>query len=339
MSQAEQPSPSPSLFWDFVTSYQRSTAIRAAIDLELFTAIGEDCVTADEIAVRCGASVRGVRILSDYLVSAGFLEKSANEYSLTPDSARFLDRRSAAYLGGIVGFLQHETQRRNFWELTDAVRNGTIPADRPDSLGAEHPIWVEFARSMPAMMAPTADFLAEVALRDAGDAPAVLDIAAGHGLFGIAVAKRSPGARVTALDWPAVLDVAKQNAETAGVGDRYRPMTGSAFEQEFGGPYDLVLLTNFLHHFDREACVALMRKVRAALRPGGRAVTLEFIPNEDRVTPVHAAQFSLTMLASTPAGDAYTFQEYDDMFRAAGFEANELVEPPFGPQRLVLSRR
>ena len=83
----------------------------------------------------------------------------------------------------------------------------------------------------------------------------VLDIAAGHGLFGIEVAKQNPQAASSALDWAPVLEVAKANARKAGVGDRYQTLPGSAFDVDYGGPYDIVLLTNFLHHFDPPTCV------------------------------------------------------------------------------------
>src|SRR6185312_1568283 len=120
----------------------------------------------------------------------------------------------------------------------------------------------------------------------------VLDIAAGHGLFGIAVATQNPAARITAVDWAPVLRVAAANAVRAGVQDRFTERPGSAFDVDFGGPYDAVLLTNFLHHFDPPTCVGLLKKVHAALRPGGRAATLEFVPNEDRVSPPIPASFS-----------------------------------------------
>ncbi len=68
-------------------------------------------------------------------------------------------------------------------------------------------------------------------------------------------------------------------------------LPGSAFDVEFGGPYDTVLLTNFLHHFDKPTCVSLLKKVRASLKPGGKAATLEFVPNEDRVSPADARGF------------------------------------------------
>ena len=136
-----------------------------------------------------------------------------------------------------------------------------------------------------------------------------------------------------------VLTVAEENARAAGVADRFRTVPGSAFTVDYGRDYDLVLLTNFLHHFDEEACVAVLRKVHAALRPGGRAVTVEMIPDENRVTPPEAATFALVMLAGTPGGDAYPFSEFERMFHRAGFARSELHELVPSPQQLIVSWR
>src|SRR5258706_15919533 len=159
---------------------------------------------------------------------------------------------------------------------------------------------------MAPMMALPAQLLAPLVDPNANEKLKVLDIAAGHGLYGIAFANRNPQAEVTAVDWAGVLEVAKENAQRAGVSDRYQTRPGSAFDVDYGTGYDIVLLTNFLHHFDAPTCETLLRKVRAALADGGRAVALEFVPNEDRVSPPQAAAFSMIMLGSTPQGDAYT---------------------------------
>ena len=335
---SDSSAPNPALFNDFVNGFQRSAAIRAAVDLDLFTAIAAGASTDAAIAERAAASERGVRILCDYLTASGFLTKADGEYALTADSAAYLDRRSPSYLGGVVGFLQNETQRRNFSELTETVRRGTVPAEREDAFNVEHGMWVEFARSMSAMMAPFAEFIAEKLIPANEGATRILDVAAGHGLFGVAAARRHPRAEVTALDWPGVLSVARENAEKANVIERWRALEGDAFRSDLEGPYDVILLTNFLHHFDRAACVELLRKLHAAAAPGGRVVTLEFIPNDDRVSPAPAAMFALVMLANTPAGDAYTFDEYRSMFEEAGFASSELIDPGFGVQRLLVSR-
>jgi 2-polyprenyl-3-methyl-5-hydroxy-6-metoxy-1,4-benzoquinol methylase len=113
-------------------------------------------------------------------------------------------------------------------------------------------------------------------------------------------------------------------------------LPGSAFEVEFAGPYDAVLLTNFLHHFDVPTCVNLLKKVHAALRPGGRAATLEFVPNEDRISPPMAAAFSMNMLTSTAAGDAYTLSELSAMYTEAGFKEITVHPIPMSPHTVVM---
>lgn len=329
--------PNPALLYEFLNAYQKSATLNAAIELDVFTAIGEGADDVPALAARCGASERGIRILCDGLAAWGFLTREGGSYGLTPDTAFFLDKQSPAYSGGVVEFLHHPRQLENFWELADTIRRGEIPADRPESFGEEDAFWVHFARAMQPMIAPAAEFLAEIAAQGAGATCRTLDVAAGHGLFGVAVAKRLPQAQVTALDWPGVLEVARETAATHGVADRHTLLPGSAFEVELGGPYDLVLVTNFFHHFSVETNVGLIRKIAAALAPGGRVVTLDFIPDEDRLNPSWSATFGLTMLANTNEGDVYTFSQYEAMFREAGFQTNRLIEAPAGPHRAVVS--
>ena len=207
------------------------------------------------------------------------------------------------------------------------------------SVEPENPLWVEFARSMAPMMAPVSLALARIALADLFGPVKVLDIAAGHGLFGIAVARQHPLAQIAAVDWAPVLEVAWENACKAGVEERYSRIPGSAFDVEFGGPYDIVLLTNFLHHFDPPTCTELLKKVRDSLKPGGRAVTLEFVPNPDRVSPPMPAGFSLTMLVTTQAGDAWTFRELQAMYKDAGMDSVTAHPLPPGTQTAVVGMR
>lgn len=330
--------PTPALLFDTFNAYQRTQAVKTGIDLELFTAIAEGKRTAGEIAQRCGASERGTRILCDFLTIAGFLTKQDNTYGLTADSATFLDKRSPAYLGTVTEFILSPHLMENFDHLTEAVKKGGTAGDT-EPLEPDHPMWVKFARAMAPMTVMPSHLMAQLVDPTKDRKLRVLDIAAGHGFYGIAFAKQNPQAEVTALDWPNVLEVAKENAAAAGVSNRYQTKPGSAFEVDYGAGYDLVLLTNFLHHFDKETCVTLLRKVHAALADAGRAVTLEFVPNDDRVTPPQAAAFSMTMLGVTPAGDAYTFAELDEMFRQAGFTRSEMHELPPTIQRVVISRK
>jgi SAM-dependent methyltransferase len=329
---------SPVLLLDAILGYQRTGAIKAALALDLFSAIGESEGTAEAVAARVGAAVRGVRILCDYLTILGFLAKEGAHYRLTPSSAAFLARSSPAYLGSIADFLA-APEMISLWldDPPSYVRNGGSPGLA--NVAPDNPVWVKFAKAMVPFMGPQAAGLAAEVAGWPRPPRRVLDIAAGHGMYGIAVAKAVPQAEITALDWPAVLQVAAENARDAGLGDRHRLQPGNAFELDWGTGYDLVLLTNFLHHFDEETCGALLAKARRSLAPGGRAVAVEFVPNEDRVTPVWPARFAFMMLASTPKGDAYTERQYVAMGQAGGLGPMRVVQLPPTPQTLLIWER
>jgi 2-polyprenyl-3-methyl-5-hydroxy-6-metoxy-1,4-benzoquinol methylase len=311
--------PNPALVFDVLLAYQRTAALKAAVDLDVFRAVSKGPQDAASIARHCSASERGIRILCDFLCIHGILVKENGRYRHSPTSAAFLDPNSPSSLASIAQFLSNKTMREPFDQLEEVVRTGRTVMSGEGSVEPENPVWVQFAESMAPMMAPLAAPLGAVVLEGRTGPMRVLDIAAGHGLFGIEVAKQNPQARVTGLDWAPVLRVALENARKAGVQDRYDMLPGSAFEVNFGGPYDVVLLTNFLHHFDIPTCVDLLKKVRSATRPGGRVAALEFVPNEDRISPPIPAAFSLSMLATTATGDAYTLSELTSMYRDAGF--------------------
>jgi len=315
--------------------YQKTAALRAAVDLRVFTAVGGGATSVEMIAAKCNASQRGIRILCDYLVIEGLLAKENHNYRLTPDSAALLDERSPGYMGGMLQFLN----ARRFWEaamgLTETVRSGHTTLGEGIA-GDEAEEWVAFARHMQPMALGPAQFMAQLVLAER-QPKRVLDIAAGHGLYGIAVAQLAPDAVIAAQDWPKVLTVAKENADAAGLGHRYQLLPGSAFSVELGSGFDLVLITNFLHHFSEQTCVGFLKKVRAAMQPGGRLLTLEFIPNDDRVTPARAAAFSLNMLLQTRDGDAYIESELLDMLNAAGFTSHRVVAVPNSPEKAIVS--
>ena len=328
--------PNPGLVFEMVNAHQRTAALKAAIELDVFRAVGEGPGDVASIARHCAASERGTRILCDFLVINGVLAKEDGHYKHTPSSAAFLDPRSPACMASVAQFLSNPQMNESYAHLADVVRSGRTALPGSGSVEPENPVWVEFAEKMGPMMGPMAGPLGAVALEGRTGPMRVLDIAAGHGLFGIEIAKQNPQAHVTGLDWAPVLRVALENARKAGVQDRYDMLPGSAFEVDFQGPYDAVLLTNFLHHFDKPTCVGLLKKVRGALKPGGRAATLEFVPNEDRVSPPMPAAFSLIMLATTAAGDAYTLSELTAMYHQAGFKDVSGRPIPQSPHTVVL---
>jgi SAM-dependent methyltransferase len=326
----------PTLVFEMLQAHQRTAALKAAIELDVFRAVGEGPGDVASIARHCSASERGIRILCDFLTIYGVLVKEDGRYRHSPTSAAFLDPRSPSSLASIAQFLGNPALREPFDHLAEIVRTGRTVLPGDGSVEPENPIWVQFAETMGPMMAPMAGPLGEVVLDGYTGPLRVLDIAAGHGLFGIEIAKQNPQAHITGLDWAPVLRVALDNARKAGVHERYDMLPGSAFEVDFGGPYDVVLLTNFLHHFDQPTCVGLLKKVCGALRPGGRVATLEFVPNEDRVSPPVPAAFSMTMLTSTASGDAYTLSELTTMYHEAGLKGVTSHPIPMSPHTIVL---
>jgi precorrin-6B methylase 2 len=329
--------PSPEHIFNVLNAYQQSAALKTGIELDVFTAIGEGADTSATLAAKTGTAERGVRILCDYLTILGFLTKKASHYALSPESATFLDRYSPACLAPAASFLG--LGYADLGTLTEAVRKGGTASSQGDNTKSHDDLWINFARSMAPLTAPSAEFIARLAGAIDGKSCKVLDIAAGHGMYGITIARHNPHAQIVAVDWPRVLEVAQENATKFGVAERFSTRPGSAFETELGTDYDIVLLTNIFHHFDMPTCEKLMRRVHVALKPKGRAITLEFVPNEDRVSPPTTAAFSLIMLAGTDSGDAYTFSEYEKMFRSAGFARTALHPLPDLPQQVLVSER
>ncbi|WP_442358277.1 methyltransferase [Kaistia dalseonensis] len=330
-----QSAPSPAFFIETVMAYQKTAAIKAAVDLGLFSAIGAGADTADRLASETGAARRGVEILADYLAVLGFLTKAGGRYGLTPSSAVFLDRKSPAYLGGVVDFLASPEMTGLLVQDPAAfVRNGGSVGLA--NMAPDNPVWIKFAAAMMPMMAPSAEGIAARVAAWPHPPRKVLDIAAGHGRWGIAVGRAVPGAEIVAVDWREVLKLAERNAAEAGLGTRYRTIPGSAFDVDWGTGYDLILVPHFLHHFDAETCAGLLRKVRGSLAPGGQVLVIENVIDEDGLAPPWPAAFSFLMLGTTPHGKAYTAREYEAMGRAAGFSGLTIEAMPPAPHSLLV---
>jgi predicted nicotinamide N-methyase len=321
--------------FDIATAYRKTAALIAAVKLDIFTAIGSETISAEGLASKTGASTRGLRILCDYLTTLGLLKKDNSRYLLTHVAGTFLDESSPFAMGRSIEFLAAPEMLELFLRDPAAyVRRGG--SDGLAQVSPDNPIWVRFAKAMMPFAAPAAKRVA-AHLSTLADPPyTVLDIAAGHGLYGIEVAKAFPDALVTAMDWAEVLAVAKTNAEAAGVADRIRMVAGNALELDWGGDYDLILLPNFLHHFDSDTCTSLLRKVKANLNAGGHALGVDFVPDEDRTSPPIPVMFAFQMLATTPSGDAYTTGELDMMARNAGFLGARTRSLAPVPERLII---
>ena len=186
--------PNPELVWEALNAHQKTAALRAAIELDVFTTIAEGANKVAEIARRCGASARGIRILCDYLTVNGFLNKVSDQYELTPTSAVFLNRHSPASMASVVHFLNSPQFMATFANLTETVRKGTTQFGADGFTAPEFDGWVTFAESMTPIVKGASEFIAGEVMKGGNSPRRVLDIAAGHGLFGIAVGRLAPDA-------------------------------------------------------------------------------------------------------------------------------------------------
>jgi len=323
------------LVFETLQAHQQTSALRAGIELKLFTAIAAGARTPEALAPVCAASAKGLRVLCDFLTIIGFLTKDESGYALTPDSELFLVEGSPAYMGGMASFLFHPFLEKGLANVTDAVRKGGTILPAEGSVSEDNPVWVNFARGMAPLTVPSAGLIARLT---AGSGPMqVLDIAAGHGMFGLTIAQHNPAADIHALDWKNVLAVAHENAVKLGVAGRWHAIEGSAFTADFGSGYDVVLVTNFIHHFDIPTNIGLLEKIRAAMKSGAKMAIVEMAVNDDRITPAGAGMFAMTMLTTTASGDAFSQREIQSMCTRAGFHDITHHAVPSTPQTVTIA--
>jgi 3-hydroxy-5-methyl-1-naphthoate 3-O-methyltransferase len=166
----------------------------------------------------------------------------------------------------------------------------------------------------------------------------VLDIAAGSGVWGIALAEQSPLVSISAVDWPEVLKVTKKVAKQRGVGDRLKTIPGDLLKVDFGTGHQVATLGHILHSEGRERSRQLLRKLFKALAPGGTIVIAEFVPNDARTGPPAPLIFAVNMLVNTTEGDTFTFAEMSQWLREAGFTKPRQLDAG-GVSPLILATR
>ena len=311
-------------------AHERTLSLRTAIELDLFTRIGAGVDTIAGLAKSTRASARGLRVLCDHLTVHQHLIKVGNRYRLTLNSRIYLSRDSPASFGSAIKFLASDACLNAFNDLLYSVKRGRARSSKT--------VWLDYARFMAPLAPHAAEFMAEALKVGRAGAIRVLDVGAGHGLYGITLAARNPEAEIYALDAVEVLRVAAANARNAGVRKRFHPIPGDAFKTGYGGPYDLVITANLAHHFEPGANIRLFRKCRAALKPNGRLVVLDFVIDDNRVSPPGDAGFAIHLFA-TGSCDVYTFNEYRRMLRAAGLSRIRRGKPdPYGRWMIISSR-
>ena len=338
MSATGQAAVTPQRIMQYAWGYAAPLALAAAVEHRIFDLLEEGPKTAREIARAAAVSVRGAGSLMNLLTGLGLLTKDAGDrYALAGDAATFLVSTKPGYLGGPLHHVVTELIPR-WLNLADIVRTGK-PSSGVNQEKTGSQFFHGFVESIFPLSYPAAQRLAQVLEVGAATTPlSVLDLAAGSGVWSIALAQASPLVNATAVDWPGVLDVTRRITDRFGLTSRYTFVAGDLHDADFGTGHQIATLGHILHSEGEVRSRELLAKTYAALAPGGTIAIQEFLVDDRRATDVGGLIFGMNMLVNTEAGDTFSFNEIAAWLADAGFSDARTVESP-GPSPLILARR
>ncbi len=327
----------PKRIMEFAWGYAPTLVIEAAIRHGVFDSLDRKPATLEQLSVETGASERGLKAILNVLVSVNLLGRDGDKYTLTPESAAFLVSSKPAFYGTFFKHISDQLLPK-WLELNEIVKTGK-PAAKVNAQAEGAAFFADFVESLFPISFPGATALgAHLGVGKSTEPVSVLDIGAGSGVWGIALAKQSPQVRIRAVDWPQVLEVTKRVAAKHGLTERLTTAPGDFFEADFGTGHQIATIGHILHSEGLERSRRLLKKVFGALAPGGTVAIQEFVPNDERTAPPNALIFAVNMLVNTEAGDTFTFQEMSTWLREAGFINPRLLEVP-SVSPLVLANR
>jgi ubiquinone/menaquinone biosynthesis C-methylase UbiE len=328
----------PQNLMKYMWGYAPPLIIGAAVRNGVFDVLDAGAKTVAEASAATGASQRGLASIMNALVGLEMLTRdSAGRYALTPESEAFLVSSKPGYLGGMMDHIP--TDLIPAWlGLSEIVRTG-VPPKRVNQIEDGSPFFAGFVTDLFAM-----NYASAIAAADALGIAAktnpirVLDLAAGSGVWGIAMAQRSPQVSVTAVDWPKVLEITRGMATRYGMADRFQFLEGDLGEVSFGTGFDVATLGHILHSEGLTRSRDLIRKTFEALAPGGTIVIAEFLVDADRRGPLPGLIFGVNMLVNTENGNTYSFEEIREWLELAGFFNVGAVPAP-GPSPLIFANK
>jgi hypothetical protein len=328
----------PERIFQLAWGYAPPLILEAAIKHRVFDVLDGGPKNLAALSAATGASERGLAAIANVLVGMDFLARDASgAYSLTPESAAFLVSTKPSFQGGII---RHTSEHLlpKWLSLNEIVATGK-PAAAVNQQGMGSDFFEKFVNDIFPMSYPSAtELAAHLNLKGAPGPVSVLDLAAGSGVWGIALAQSAEQVRVTAVDWHGVIPVTRKNAARFGLADRLTFVEGDLLEADFGSGHGVATLGHILHSEGVERSRKLLKKTFAALGSGGTIAIAEFLVNQDRKAPVGGLIFAVNMLVNTDAGGTYSAEEIGGWLGEAGF-VNVRTLPAPGPSPLILATK
>ena len=322
---------------ELASAYYGSAVLFAALDSGVFGALRERPEsTVGELAAELSLSERGLRLLLDGCVALGLLVKREERYRNTAAGSEML---VAGGSHDLTQAIRYNQDVYTAWgRLSQLVATGA-PVEAPEiHLGEDSERTRRFVLSMYGRAMGIGR--AVVPLLDFEGVERLLDVGGGSGAYSILLAQANPKLEATVLDLPAVVAVADELIEQAGVSGRVRTMAGDYHVTEFPSEQDAIIFFGVLHQESAESIAKLMERAYRALRPGGKLFVLDMMTDATHTYPPFSALFALNMALTTQDGWVFSWDEMEGWMRAAGFGAIELsgVPPPM-PHKLMSGRK
>jgi hypothetical protein len=303
-----------------VRGFQGACVIAAAAELDVFTALDSRPATAAALAGRIGSDPRATAVLLDALVALDLLETQGDTYEVPPDVAELVAETSPT---NVLPGVRHLANCLRRWaQLARVVKTGR-PAETVPSVRGEAGDRESFIGAMNNFTASLAPEIIQklIPLRF----ERLLDIGGASGTWTIAFLRAMPGATAVLFDLPQVVPLARKRLARAGLADRVTLMDGDYTTDTLPGGVDFAWLSAVVHQNSREQNRALYRKIYIALTAGGSLVIRDIVMDASRTRPAGGALFAVNMLVGTEGGGTFTYSEFEEDLKSAGFSDVRLL--------------
>jgi predicted O-methyltransferase YrrM len=311
----------PNAILELARNFMESRIFLTGAELDLFTLLASNALSAEEIAIRIKGDLRPLTIVLDALAAMDLLVKEAGKYHCPPPISSLLSKSSSDSVLPMVHHMAHLWQRWS--DLTKTVCPSLCltepsPEERKqeelrDFIGAMHTIAVRLAPAIITAVSP-------------GQAKALLDVGGASGTYTIAFLQASPGLKATLFDKPDVVGMARQRLVELGLLHRVALVGGDFYRDEFPPGQDLAFVSAIIHQNSPEQNLDLYRKIFRSLTPGGRIIIRDHVMEPGRTRPKDGAIFAVNMLVGTSGGKTYTYEEIRSGLAQAGFIRIRLLQ-------------